>query len=887
MRLASLAVALLALTAPLRAAPPTGAPSPATFWERGPYRTGIPRPDRLLGYALGAQHTPFRDQERVLDAIAASAPERIRLVPYGRSVEGRPLRIAIIGSPAQIARLDRIRADLDRLADPRSLSDADAKAILARVPVCVWINHCIHGDESASFEAAMATVYTLVASDRAEIAQTLDKTLVIVNPVYNPDGHERFTVWFNSVARGSAERFSYEHDQPWATRGRFNHYRIDMNRDKLAQSQPETRAESAIQLLWHPQVYADLHGQVENYFFPPNAPAIHDAVGTARIEKWTDLFGRGNAEAFDRHGWSYVNREVFDLFAPFYLDSFATLGGAIGMTYETDGGGNLARRRDDGTQVTLADAAAHHTEAALATIRTAAKHRDALLSEYLAFRRAACSVTGRLIVPPTPDRARRARFAAALLHAGIEVGETTAPVTAEKARRYGEKESRKQTFPAGSLVVEWGQPQGAAARAFLEQDPHFDPAFVAAQIEKRRRNEKRGENEPKEEYEFYDATAWSLPLAYNQTAWEVDGGSAPPVRRLSLTTDGGVPALTGPVGGIEGAAGIAYLFRYDSDGAAALALRLVQEGYQLTVATRPVQVGGERWGRGTIVIRPARNPQTLAARLATLAKELQVPVRSLTSTYGDAQTAGLGSADVTTLYAPRIALAMGDGVSHTSLGALWWWLEREVGAQFTLVAPERLRGKTLDRFNAIVLPDGWGYGGAWGKDGVEALKGWMRRGGTLIGLGGGATWLMTKDYGLTDSRRVGDGDPDKEGKKPEKPTDLPGAIFRARLDPEHFLGFGADETEIAVPVSGSSFWKLSTKGANPIQFAKEGPLTLSGFVWPDNTEKLLAGTAFAIDEPVGNGHLILFAHDPMPRPAWQGLSRVLLSALLFGPQTDP
>ena len=56
-------------------------------------------------------------------------------------------------------------------------------------------------------------------------------------------------------------------------------------------------------------------------------------------EKWLDVIGRGNAAAFDRHGWSYFRREGYDEFYPGYGSSWPLYAGAIGMTYETDGGG--------------------------------------------------------------------------------------------------------------------------------------------------------------------------------------------------------------------------------------------------------------------------------------------------------------------------------------------------------------------------------------------------------------------------------------------------------------------------------------------------------------------------------------------------------------------
>src|SRR5205814_10063567 len=176
--------------------------------------------------------------------------------------------------------------------------------------------------------------YALAASRGAKMSNTLDHVVVFVNPVYNPDGHERFVVWYNSVAVGAANPRAFEHAEPGIIHGRTNHYRFDMNRDRVAMSQDETRAEVSEFLNWHPQVYVDQHGQVESYFFPPNPMAVHQDVDRERVAHWTDVFGRGKAAAFDKNGWPYFVRDTFDLFYAGYLDSWATLSGQIGMTYE-------------------------------------------------------------------------------------------------------------------------------------------------------------------------------------------------------------------------------------------------------------------------------------------------------------------------------------------------------------------------------------------------------------------------------------------------------------------------------------------------------------------------------------------------------------------------
>ena len=246
-----------------------------SFYDRGPYRPNVPRPETILGYEVGAFNTQFALQERTLLAIADAARDRVRVEEIGSTNERRTMRIYIISSPENIQRLDAIRADLDRIADPRGATQAELDAVVARTPAVVWINESVHGNESPGFETAMQTLYHFAASDEPATVAALRNALVILNPSTNPDGHERFTVWYNSINVNSPEPASLEKDEPWSIQGRFNHYRFDMNRDVMTSTQREVQALVRAQVKWHPMVAIDQHGQVGTYFFPPTAPPLN------------------------------------------------------------------------------------------------------------------------------------------------------------------------------------------------------------------------------------------------------------------------------------------------------------------------------------------------------------------------------------------------------------------------------------------------------------------------------------------------------------------------------------------------------------------------------------------------------------------------------------
>ncbi|MDB4879911.1 MAG: Zinc carboxypeptidase, partial [Gemmatimonadetes bacterium] len=548
-----LALALLLVHALPAVAQRTGAAEPPrddarfSFYDRGPYRSAVPRPDALLGYQLGDMNTQYAAQERVLLGIAGAASDRVRVEEFTTTYERRTMRNYIVSSPENIGRLDAIRADLDRLADPRGVPQAELDAIAARTPAVVWISGSVHGNESPGFETCIQLLYQLAASDEPATLAALRNAIVIINPSSNPDGHERFSVWYNSVNVAAPDPQAQEHREPWSIQGRYNHYRFDMNRDLIASTQREVQGIMRQMLRWHPMVAADLHGHVTSYFFPPAARPVNANIG-ADAEKWLDILGRGNAQAFDRYGWMYYTRDVFDLYYPGYYDTWPSLNGAIGMTFETDGGGHrgLLWRRPDGTLVSFRDGIAKHYVASMATIETTARRSTDRVRDYLRFRQAAVADgrTGtmrRILLAPGRDPGRAAELVSALVRAGIEVRRATAGFSTS-AHAYYDDATAVRRFEPGTYVVDLAQPQGRVAKAILEPTHELDPAFARAQVERFRRNQRRGKA-ASEGYEFYDITAWSLPVAFGVEAWW--SGDASPVAGDLLTLPGEEPALPG------------------------------------------------------------------------------------------------------------------------------------------------------------------------------------------------------------------------------------------------------------------------------------------------------------------------------------------------------
>ncbi len=196
------------------------------FYAGGPYRVDVPRPSSILGYEPGEFHTDYGNMLRVIDAIAEAATDRVRAFEYGRSTEGRPLRVLVISAPKNIAGLEKIRSNVLRLRDPRSTDAAAAAGIAATTPAIGWMNYANDGDESAAFEAAMQVVYQLAAGGDSMTLAILENVVTVITPAHNPESHERFVAWYNAFARGDSAHAALEHEAPWGMRTNNNHYQI-------------------------------------------------------------------------------------------------------------------------------------------------------------------------------------------------------------------------------------------------------------------------------------------------------------------------------------------------------------------------------------------------------------------------------------------------------------------------------------------------------------------------------------------------------------------------------------------------------------------------------------------------------------------------------------
>ncbi len=390
------------------------------------------------------------------------------------------------------------------------------------------------------------------------------------------------------------------------------------------------------------------------------------------------------------------------------------------------------------------DAVAHQFVSSMANLTTAAGNRTELLRFYHnarveAIEKGRSGPIRAFYIEPVPDRGRAERIASRLSMLGIEVERLASTGTLRDARSFWEDGKREVLLPEGSFRVRLDQPDGLLARAILE--PHTLMPDSSLARERERLERQQGSL-------IYDVTAWSLLLASGLDCWwspSLDGLSWSPLDAASI-----------PAGGIgSGPAGYGWVFDGTSDPAVVLAAKLAGREVHVRVGEEPFVLNGRVFPRGSFLIRREENRADVVDTLAALAVATGVdivPVETARIQTGP----DLGGGRWRLVSEPRIAIAAGQPLNFTSVGAAWHLLDKDAGLRASLIDISRLSEIDLSRYNVLVLPHVWGgadrYRRALGEPGLRALRGWIEEGGTAVALGTGSTFFADSASHLSSVR---------------------------------------------------------------------------------------------------------------------------------------
>ena len=849
-------------------------PAQAQSFLKGSFDPAVPTLTETVGHEPATRITSPDEATAYLKALVAAAPDRTRMVQYATSWEGRPLFYVVLSAPENIGRLDAIQSDLASIAAGRASNGA-------ALPV-TWLTYGVHGNEVSSTDAALMTAYHLLAAqDDERAARIMRETIVVIDPMQNPDGRARFVQNFRAATGivPAADRQAAEHDEPWPS-GRVNHYLFDLNRDWFTLSQPETRGKVAAIRAWNPVVVVDLHemGGDESYFFSPAAQPFNPNLTPAQIRAY-ELIGRANAAAFDAMGEPYFTREVYDLFYPGYGDTWNAHQGAIGSTYEQASARGMVFARRDGTELTYADGVRNHFIASLSTAGAVADQPARFLSDFAQYRAAnagGAAGRGAYVIDLGERRWNAESLGRRLAAQGITV-----------LRRDGAASVCGRSYPQGYLAVPQAQPAARLVRSLLDRDTPLPPDFLAEQ--ERRRSVDLA-------HELYDVTAWSVGLM-----------SGVEVALCSAAAGGDPISPDAPIAPVqEGEGAFAIAVPWTDSGQARLVTLALREGIEARVTDKAFVTGGREFRRGTVVFPAGANTPEQMARVTAIAREVGAQTVALESGWVDSGP-NLGSESFARLTLPKVAIAWDSGVSQLSAGSMRFVLEQRLGLPVVPIRTARIGRADLSDYDVLLVPEG-NPASALGESGQRTIREFVRRGGVLVAVGSsleafseGDNALLTVQREAALGREPGADGGDTEGlaeaielgsdeeyraaiRDPQAlPDELPGALLNVVADTNHFLSAGYDEGAVVLATGTRIFTPLARdKGTNVLHFAAAPSLIASGYVWEENRRQL-AFKPYLMAQLQGQGLVVGFAHDPSTRAFLDGLDLLIANAVLIAP----
>ena len=824
----------------------------------------IPAPATPTGEPLGERHWYAYEIHGYLNALAEASPRMVALPEYARSHGGRPLRLYAIGRPENLARLDAIQ---QAQADARNTGAPPPRDH----PAILNMGYGVHGDEPSASHVAPLVAYYLTASTAPEVEAILDDVLVLLDPLLNPDGHDRFTAWSHSRAgrNPSADPADREHRQ-LSPNGRTNFYGFDLNRDWLPHQHPSSAGRVAAFHRWKPHVLLDFHemGTNSTYFFQPGVPERTNPLTPAANQELTAQIAAFHRAAFDAAGVPYFSQERFDDFYVGKGSTYPDLHGSIGILFEQGSARGMQQESRNG-RVTFADAIAHQFRASLssldATRALRADLRDFQLEFWADARDAGAAAAGHYLAAAPHDPAKLVEFTRVLTGHGIHVNALTRPVEVDGfIYRPGE-----------AIAIPTAQPGYPYLQTLWERRTAF-----AENI-------------------FYDVSAWTLPLAFDlqhtpepYQRRQKDRWTRGPVTpetllaaRDTTTTDWRESA-------------VGYLLDWRDSRTPALAYDLLEADANVRVATEgfSIDLGADEptiFPAGTLFVSSRFSADARDEALPLLQDAVRdgLPVHPVGTSHTP-NGLDLGSNGFAVLEQPQVALLVGAGMDQYENAEFWHLLDTRLAMPVTQIELAYLGSTDLDRYTVMLLGDGWGLRNLPDAR-LEQLMDWVSAGGVLWLQGDAVAWAIGNEWiearfkpGKTEletedgkrpppqRRAFGDAVEDNAFKL------VRGSIFAAHLDRTHPLGFGFPRDVLPMFRNKNRFLAPSENPySTPVRYM-EDPL-LAGYISEDNLD-LASDAASVIVIEEGAGAIVLCSDNPLFRAYWWGTQRLVTNAIFFG-----
>jgi hypothetical protein len=807
--------------------------------------------------------------DRIVDYMRAisQSSDRVRFRELGKTTDGHPFIALEIASPETLKNLDRYK-QLERKLyfQGGAPTEAERDEIFRQGKAVVVITNAIHATEIGASQMAVELVYRLATERSAQVQKILDNVIFVLVPSLNPDGQIMVTDWFNKNVGTPYETSPI----PYLYHRYVGH---DNNRDMYMFTQKESQLTA--RLLWLDE--HQMGGGNARIFVMPATDPINPNVHPL-IYRWNGILGQSQAAALEAAGKdgiiynsTYTNfwegamawsgwwhneigllTEVASVRVAAPTDqAFAVPGQApaSGRGGRGGAGGILPPPTDItprteyprpwmGGHWTLRDIVDYELIATMGLLDTVADRREALLRQIYEVNRA--TIDGRagdpaaFVIPVDTqhDPHEAVHLVEKLQQAGVEVSRADAPFEAE-GRRYA----------AGTFVVPMTQVFARYAKDILEKQTYPEV--------------RRSPTSPPEPP--YDVTAWSLGMLLGVEHVALER----PLENVTLTRLEAAPKIDGRVSG----AGPRFVFDYHGPDAARAVNRLLADGARVALE------GGQAF-----VLSAPR------ASLEAVAAEAGLQIRT---------SAAPAPPGALTLEAPRIGMYSPWTGGNMDEGWTRWVLEQYGFPHTTLHNADIKAGSLRDKYDVVILPDQQPraivngatganirpeYRGGIGDEGVEALRAFVKAGGTLITLG------VASDLAID---RLGVPLRDMKAALTRDQHFAPGTILNLEVDTAQPIGYGMPARTTGFYNNSPFFSLLEPFASQRLEVIARYPNTnvvASGWL---KGEELMAGRAAVVSVDMNPGRIVLFGLRPQHRAQTHATFPLLFNALYAAAATPP
>lgn len=574
-----------------------------------PASATVPTPEKVLGYVIGTPEklTYTKDIYRYMRELE-KASSRVKIFSTGQSEEGREMLLVVIADERTIQQLDQYKGMTARLADPRKISDEQAKSLFSEAKPMYWATGSIHSPETGSPEMLMELAYRLAVEETPAIKNIRDNIIVMLTPVVETDGRDRMVDIYNyrkAYPKANAPNLLY-----W---GKYVAH--DNNRDGMALSLALSRNIMKTFLDWHPTILHDLHESVPYLYTSTGTGPYNAWIDPILVDEWQMLAHWEVTELTKRNVPGVWTHGFYDGWACNYMFYAANGHNAIGRFYETFGNGG-ADTRERKLQPAQTNRVWYRPNPPLPKVKWSIRNNVNLQQSglllamtflannkarflenfYLKSKRSVAKATtegpAAWVIPSDDPRPVECADMINLLRLqGAEVHRADSSITVKEGK-----------FPAGTYVIRMDQPYSRIVDMLLDKQYY-------------------NTDDPRP----YDDTGWTFgPLRNVRTVRVTDRAILGKAMTL-LTSDAKV---TGKVVALTSAKPAAYLINHNTDNTL-MTFRFRLKDVKMQAAEKSFNIGDLKFAAGTFIIPTQNAPKDLPQRLDQTASELGLTVHAV------------------------------------------------------------------------------------------------------------------------------------------------------------------------------------------------------------------------------------------------------------------